>query len=113
MTAQLVKKKLFYFMVPDVKQWRMLQLQEVLKLRQGHLKIYNLDSQEISAIIAHICTRSMGLIWWSGFPTEHPSFTFPQSHIPLWPVYEIKLNKLIYFWRSKLKEMTFVFDKGP
>ena len=50
LTAQLVKKKLVYFKVPDGEQWRIPLLQELLKLRQGHLKIDNLN------IIDHLCT---------------------------------------------------------
>jgi hypothetical protein len=56
LTAQLVKKKLLYFKVPDGEQWRIPLLQELLKLRQGHLKIDNLNSMEISNIIDHLCT---------------------------------------------------------
>ena len=56
LTAQLVNKKLVYFKVPDGEQWRIPLLQELLKLRQGHLKIDNLNSMEISNIIDHLCT---------------------------------------------------------
>ena len=56
LTAQLVKKKLVYYTVPDGEQGRIPLLQELLKLRQGHLKIDNLNSEEISNIIDHLCT---------------------------------------------------------
>ena len=56
LTAQLVKKKLVYYTVPDGEQGRIPLLQELLKLRQGHLQIDNLNSEEISNIIDHLCT---------------------------------------------------------
>ena len=51
LTAQLV-----YYTVPDGEQGRIPLLQELLKLRQGHLQIDNLNSEEISNIIDHLCT---------------------------------------------------------
>ena len=56
LNAQLVKKNLLYFMVPDGEQWRIPLIQELLQLRQGHLVVDNLDSKEIGDIIDHLCT---------------------------------------------------------
>ena len=51
LNAQLVKKNLLYFMVPDGEQWRIPLIQELL-----HLVVDNLDSKEIGDIIDHLCT---------------------------------------------------------
>ena len=56
LNAQLVKKNLLYFMVPDGEQWRIPLIKELLQLRQGHLVVDNLDSKEIGDIIDHLCT---------------------------------------------------------
>ena len=56
LNAQLVKKNLLYFMVPDGEQWRIPLIQELLQLRQGHLVVDNSDSKEIGDIIDHLCT---------------------------------------------------------
>ena len=44
LNAQLVKKNLLYFMVPDGEQWRIPLIQELLQLRQGHLVVDKLVS---------------------------------------------------------------------
>ena len=56
LTAQHVKKKLVYFPVPEGEKRRIPLLQELLKLRQGHLKMDNFNSTEISNMIDHLCT---------------------------------------------------------
>ena len=56
LTAPLVKKKLAYFEMPVEEHWRVPLLQELLKIRQGHLKLGNLDTMEISYLIDNLCT---------------------------------------------------------
>ena len=56
LTAPLVKKKLSYFDMPMEEQWRVPLLQELLKIRQGNLKLGNLDNTEISFLIDYLCT---------------------------------------------------------
>ena len=51
LNAQLVKKNLLHFRVPDGEQWRIPLIQELL-----HLVVDNLDSKEIGDIIDHLCT---------------------------------------------------------
>ena len=42
--------------MPVEEHWRVPLLQELLKIRQGHLKLGNLDTMEISYLIDNLCT---------------------------------------------------------
>ena len=56
LTAPIVKKKLVYFEMPMEEQWRVPLLKELLKVRQGNLKLGNMDNTEISFLIDYLCT---------------------------------------------------------
>ena len=54
--ASIVKRKLTYFSVPEIEQWRVPMLQELLRIRDGNLLLENMGQQDINEIIEHLCT---------------------------------------------------------
>ena len=55
LTANLVKKKLSYFVTPDKEAWRTEMSLELLKLRKGDLELQGFSSSEREEILKHIC----------------------------------------------------------
>ena len=55
LTANLVKKNLRYFKVPEAEQWRLPILGELLMIREDNVRVDNLETNEVEEMIEHIC----------------------------------------------------------
>ena len=55
LTPRLVRTSQVYHPIPDDQQWRIPLLMELLEVRSSNLVIQNLDSVEITQLIADMC----------------------------------------------------------
>ena len=57
LTSMMIKRKCHYSRLSDTEQWKASMLKELVEIRDGQLKLENLDAEEVALIIEHLCTK--------------------------------------------------------
>ena len=57
LTSMMIKRKCCYSRLSDTEQWKASMLKELIEIRDGQLKLENLDAEEVAIIIEHLCTK--------------------------------------------------------
>ena len=75
LTSMMIKRKCCYSRLSDTEQWKASMLKELIEIRDGQLKLENLDAEEVAIIIEHLCTKwcLKDPSWWTGFSTQTSS----------------------------------------